>query len=162
MGRVYHVPFSATAVTAAVDVFEVLAASGKAFALTEVVISQSSDYGDAAAEGLSVLIKRATGTYTTGSGGSTVTPAKSLTQDAAAGPTAKILNTTQASAGTGALTTLRAEAFNVQRGYSYRPLQNFPGTDQRLTFAPGEACIVSTTAPADSLTISGTLVFEEF
>lgn len=162
MGRVYHVPFSAAAVSAAVDVFEVLAASGKPFTLTEVVISQSSDYGDAAAEGLSVLVKRASGAYTTGSGGSTVTPAKSLTQDAAAGPTAKILNTTQAVAGSGTLTTLRAEAFNAQFGYAYRPRQNFPGTDERITFAAGEACVVSITAPADAITLSGTLVFEEF
>ena len=162
MGRIYHVPFSATAVTLAVDVFELLAASTKSIALCEVVLSQSSDYGDAAAEGLSVLIKRAAGTYTSGSGGSTVTPAKSIATDVAAGPTAEVLNTTQATANTGTLTTLRAEAFNVQMGYAYRPLVSFPGIDTRLVFAPGEACVVSISAPADSITLSGTLVFEEF
>jgi hypothetical protein len=156
MGRFYSVPFSATAVTAAVDLFEVLAATGKPFVLHEVVVSQSSDYGDTAAEGLSLLIKRATGAYTSGSGGSTVTPAKHHTNDAAAGPTAEVCNTTQAASGSGALTTLRAEAFNVQGGFQY-----LPPPEERILFLAAEACVVSVTAPADSLTVSGTLVFEE-
>lgn len=156
MGRFYSVPFSAASVSAAVDVFEVLASTGKPFVLHEVVLAQSSDYGDAQAEGLSVLIKRATGSYTSGSGGSTVTPAKHLTNDAAAGPTAEVNNTTQASAGSGALTTVRAEAFNVQGGYQY-----LPPPEQRLLFLPAEAVVVSITAPADAITLSGTLVFEE-
>lgn len=156
MGRMYSVPFSSTAVSAAVDLFEVLAAAGKPFVLHEIVIAQSSDFGDASAEGLSILIKRATGSYTSGSGGSTVTPAKHLTNDAAAGPTAEVLNTSQAAAGSGALTTIRAEAFNVQGGYQY-----LPTPESRLVFLATEACVVSMTAPADALTVSGTLVFEE-
>ena len=157
MGRFYSVAFSAVSVSAAQDLFEVLAATGKPFALHEIVVEQSSDYGDAQAEGLSILIKRATGSYTSGSGGSTVTPAKHLTNDAAAGPTAEINNTSQAAAGSGALTTVRAEAFNVQAGYQY-----LPPPEQRLFFLPAEACVVSITAPADAVTMSGTLVFEEF
>lgn len=156
MGRFYSVPFSAVSVSAAQDLFEVLAASGKPFWLHEIIIAQSSDYGDAAAEGLSILIKKATGSYTSGSGGSTVTPAKHLTNDAAAGPTAEINNTTQASAGSGALTTIRAEAFNVQAGWQY-----LPTPETRIQFLPTEACVVSITAPADAVTMSGTLVFEE-
>jgi len=156
MGRFYSVPFSATAVTAAVDLFEVLAATGKPFILHEVVSAQSSDFGDAQAEGLSILIKKATGSYTSGSGGSTVTPAKHATNDAAAGPTAEILNTTQAIAGSGALTTIHADAFNVQGGYQY-----LPTPETRILFLPGEACVVSMTAPGDSITVSATLKFEE-
>lgn len=156
MGRFYSVPFSAVSVSAAQDLFEVLAASGKPFFLHEIVIAQASDYGDAQAEGLSILIKRATGSYTSGSGGSTVTPAKHLTNDAAAGPTAKLNNTSQAATGSGALTTIRADAFNVQAGYQYMPTP-----EQRLFFLPAEAVVVSITAPTDAVTMSGTLVFEE-
>lgn len=156
MGRFYSVPFSAVSVSAAQDLFEVLAASGKPFWLHEIVVAQSSDYGDAQAEGLSILIKRATGSYTSGSGGSTVTPVKHLTNDAAAGPTAEVNNTSQAAAGSGALATIRAEAFNVQAGYQY-----LPAPEQRYFFLPAEACVVSITAPADAVTMSGTLVFEE-
>lgn len=156
MGRFYSVPFSAVSVSTAVDVFEVLASTGKPFYLHEIIISQSSDYGDAEAEGLNVLIKRATGSYTSGSGGTTVTPAKHNTNDASAGPTAETNNTTQASAGSGALTTVRAEAFNAQAGYQY-----LPPPEQRFFFLPAEACIVSITIPSDAITLSGTLVFEE-
>lgn len=156
MGRLYTASFSAVAVSAAVDCFEILAASGKPFFLHEVTLSQSSDYGDAAAEGLSVLLKRATGSYTSGSGGSTATPRPHSTNDAAAGPTAETNNTTQAAAGSGALVTLRAEAFNVQAGYQY-----LPTPEQRPLFLPGEALVVSITAPADAVTLSGSVVFEE-
>lgn len=156
MGRMYSVPFSATSVSTAIDAFEVLASTAKPFFLHSVTLAQSSDYGDAQAEGLSVLIKRATGSYTSGSGGSTVTPAKHLTNDAAAGPTAEVCNTTQSSAGSGALTTILADAWNVQGGYQY-----LPPPEQRLFFLAAEACVVSITAPADAITLSGTLVFEE-
>ena len=156
MGRFYSASFSAVSVSAAQDVFEVLAASGKPFVLHEIVLGQTSDYGDASAEGLQILIKRATGSYTSGSGGSTGTPAKHLTNDASAGPTAEFNNTTQASAGSGALTTIRTETFNVQAGYQY-----LPTPETRLLFLPAEAVVVSITAPADAVTMSGTLVFEE-
>lgn len=156
MGRFYSASFSGVSVTAAQDLFEVLAATGKPFLLHEVVVGQSSDYGDAQAEGLQVLVKRATGSYTSGSGGSSATPAKHLTNDAAAGPAAEINNTTQASAGSGSLTTVRAETFNAQAGYQY-----LPAPEQRLLFLPAEACVISLSAPADALTLSGTLVFEE-
>lgn len=158
MGRRYSVPFSATASPAAAfDAFEVLASSVKPFYLCKIVLAQSSDYGDAAAEGLGVLIKRATGSYTSGSGGSTVTPAKvGGTNDAAAGPTAEVMNTTQAATGSGALTTIYADAFNVQGGWEYQPIP-----EDRFYFAAAEACVVSVTAPADAVTMSGTLIFEE-
>lgn len=158
MGRRYTVPFSATAITVAVDLFEVLAATGKPFILREVVIAQASDYGDAQAEGLSILIKRAASTYTTGSGGSTVTPTHN-TNTSAAGPTAKVVNTTQAVVNTGTLVTIRAEAFNVQGGWQFLPTPE--QAMEAYLFLPGEACIVSMTVPADSLTVSGTLEFEE-
>src|SRR4051812_41482079 len=138
MGRRYTVPFTATAVTAAVDAFELLAATGKPFILREVVIAQSSDYGDAQAEGLSVLIKRATGAYTSGSGGSPVTRTKN-TNTAASGITAEVLNTTQAAAGSGALTTIRAEAFNVQSGYQFLPTPE--QANEAYLFLPTEACV---------------------
>lgn len=155
MGRFYSVPFSAVAVSAAQDLFEITAATGKPFILHEIVIGQTSDYGDAAAEGLQILIKRGVGS-TSGSGGSTVTPAKHLTNDAAAGPTPEINNTSQHAAGGGSLTTIRADAFNVQAGYQYMPTP-----EQRLTFLPAEVCVVSITAPADAVTMSGTAVIEE-
>lgn len=158
MGRLYSIPIAATASPAAAfDAFEVLAASAKPFVLHKVVLAQSSDYGDAAAEGLAVSIKRATGSYTSGSGGSSSTPAKHLTNDTTAGVTAEVMNTTQAAAGSGTLAVVHAEAINIQAGWEY-----LPPPEQRLLFLPTEACVVSVSAPADAVTISGTLVIEEF
>jgi len=156
MGRYYSVSFSGVAVSAIQDLFEIKAAAAKPVTLHEVVIEQSSDYGDSASEGLGIVIKRGTGAITSGSGGSgAVTPAKHNTSDAAASALAETNNTTQATGGT--ITTIRAEAFNVQAGYQYLPLR-----EDRIIFLPTEYCIVSLTgAPADALTMSGTLVFEE-
>jgi len=155
MGKFATYSFSAVSVSAAVDSFEIAAASAKPFILHEITLGQSSDYGDAAAEGLSVLIKRGIGN-TSGSGGSTATAAKHATNDAAVGPTAETNNTTQAVAGGGSLTTIRAEAFNVQAGYQY-----LPTPEQRITFLPAESLVVSITAPADAITMSGSVVIEE-
>lgn len=156
MGRFYTASFQGAAVTAAVDVFEVLAASGKPFILHEVIWGQTSDSADAQAEQIRVDIKKATGSYTSGSGGSTATLVKHLTNDASAGPTPETNNTTQASTGSGAVTTIRSDVINVQAGYQY-----LPTPETRILFLPTEACIVSITAPADSLTTSASITIEE-
>lgn len=154
MGRFFSVPFTAVAVAAAQDLFEITVGT-RPIRLHEIVVDQSSDSGDAQAESLVVSIKRGVGA-TAGSGGSTVTPVRHGSGDTAPGTTAKVNNTTQATAGSGTLTVIRSETFNVQSGYQYLPIPS-----QILAFLPGETCVVSTTVPADSLTMSGTLVFEE-
>jgi hypothetical protein len=151
----YSVSFTGVAVSAAVDCFELVAATGKPIVLHEVVIGQSTDEGDAESEMLQVLIKRGIGNDS-GSGGSTATPAKHLGGDEASGITAETNNTTQAAAGSGSLTTLRSECWNVQAGYQYLPMPK-----HRYVFRPGEALVVSISAPADEITVSATLVFEE-
>lgn len=157
MGRFHTISVGPSTVTAAVDLFEILAASGKPFLLHEIVINQSSDYGDAAAEGLTITLKRATGSYTSGSSGGSPTSGKHLTNDAALGATVEALNTSQATAGSGAITIIRGESFNIQAGYQY-----FPAPEQRIMFLPSEALILSMTAPADSITLTGSVVIEEF
>lgn len=159
MGRTVSYPIAGASVSAAQDFFEVLAASGKPFVLIGFNLSQTSDYGDSASEGLQVLIKRATGSYTSGSGGTTLAGSaagKHSTNDSNAGPTVEFNNTTQASAGSGALTTLFADSMNVQAGYTYCPIP-----EARFRFLSAEACIVSISAPADALTMNGTITIEE-
>lgn len=156
MGRFYSVQTNAVSVSVAQDVIELLAATGKALIIHEVIIGQYSDMGDAQAEALSVLFKRASGSYTSGSGGTTPTPAPHCKADTAAGVTAEMNNTTQASAGSGALTTIRADVWNVQLPYQY-----LPPPEQRISIAPAEALVVSITVPADAITANVTVVFEE-
>lgn len=157
MGRIYYVNFDNQSVSAAVDLFEVLAGTGKAFILHRVTIGQSSDYGDSQAEGARILIRRATSGYTSGSGGVTPTVGKAMSNDAAHGMTVEACNTTAAVVGSGTLTTLVADGFNLQAGWDW-----FPAPEHRITFLPGEALIVNLpAAPADALTMNGTVIVEE-
>lgn len=150
MGRVYSASFEEIAVTAIQDLFEVVAPSDAAVEIHSVVISQSSDAGDSAAEQLPILIHRGTAT---GSGGSSVTASPLSKGDAAFGGTVEANNTTQSTEGT----FLHAEAFNVQIGFHYLP----PPEDRPVVSPSGLFIVELQAAPADSLTMNGTIVFEE-
>lgn len=160
MGRIYSINFTGGATGTAAggyDLLECLAAAGKPFCVHEIVATQSSDAGDAASEQILITLKRATGSYTSGSGGSTATIGKANTSDTTGAMSAESMNTTRAVAGTGTLTVLRSEAVNIMQGYQY-----LPTPETRLFFAPAEALIVGLeTAVADSLTMVVTAVVEE-
>jgi hypothetical protein len=97
MGRIYSISFEEVAVTAAQDLFEILVPADAVMRLHSIVISQSSDAGNAQSEQLPFTIKRVTGAPTSGSGGSTPTPRPHSQGDAAAGITAEANNTTRLS-----------------------------------------------------------------
>lgn len=152
-GRVYAVTFSAVAVTAAQDLFEITPADDKPIEIVGIELGQSSDAGDAMDELLQISIIR--GHATSGSGGSAPTPAPIGLNDTAAGFTAEVNNTTIASTGT--TVTLQTTCWNVRAGY----IQWFP-EGCRPTAAQGNTTIVvRQTVPADSLTMSGTLYVRE-
>lgn len=153
MARQYSVSFSAVAVTAAQDLFEITPADDKPVKIRGLFIGQSSDAGDAQDELLQVSIIR--GHTTSGSGGSAATARPLSSIDAAAGFAAEVNNTTVASAGTGV--TLHTDTFNVRAGYQlWFPPECCPMASQADT-----TIVVRITAPADSLTMSGTLYVEE-
>lgn len=150
MGRVYSASFEEVAVTAAQDLFEVVAPADASVVIHSIVITQSSDAGDAQAEMLPILIHRGTAT---GSGGSSPTPSPLQLGDAAFGGTCEANNTSQSVEGT----FLHAEAFNVQIGFYY-----LPPPEDRPVISPSALFIVELqAAPDDSLTMNGTIVFEE-
>jgi S-formylglutathione hydrolase FrmB len=153
MGMIYSATFTAVAVSAAQDLFEIAAPADAAVVLHSVRLGQSSDAGDAAAEMLPVQIVK--GNTTSGSGGSAVTPTPLESGYAAAGAAVEANNTTQASAGTPL--TVVADAFNVQVGWQW-----IPTPEERIVLSPSQRAVVRlSAAPADALTMSGTLVFEE-
>lgn len=154
MGRMYSVAVSAVSVSAAQDVFELRPADDKPIKIHEVRLSQYSDAGDAQDEMLSVTIIR--GFTTSGSGGSTPTPAPlGSSAGSAAGCAAEANNTTVATTGTTA--TLVADAFNVRAGWLYVPTPECrPGCSQADT-----SIVVRITAPADAITFNATCLFEE-
>jgi hypothetical protein len=149
----YSLQFNNVAVTAAQDFFELVAASNKPIRVHSIFISQTSDLGDAAEEILRVLLIR--GHTTSGSGGSTPS-AIPMRAGTAATATAFEANNTTAATG-GSPVTLHADSFNIRAGWVY-----VPTPEARIEVAGGERFVVNLpSAPADSLTMSGTLIFEE-
>jgi hypothetical protein len=151
---IFTATFSAIAVTAAQDVFEIVAPADSRLRLREVRLGQYSDFGDAAAEILSVQILR--GHSTTGSGGAAVTPAnvEGHAGRRASAATVARNNTTVASGGSPE--TVLADAFNIAQGWRYAPAEA-----EMIRLEKAVRLVVRTSAPADSLTMNGTLVFEE-
>lgn len=155
MGRIYSVSFEGVAVTAAVDVFELAPADDKPLRVHAISISQSSDVGDAAEELLRVKVIR--GHATSGSGGTATTPRPLNPSDTAAGFTAETNNTTIASTGTPI--DLDAFTFNIRSGGErvYTP-------EGRIDVSQANTTLVVRlmAAPADSLTLSGNMLVEEW
>ncbi len=150
MGRMYTAVFNDVAVTAIQDLFELNAPADAVVVLHSVTIGQSSDAGDGQAEMLSVQISRCTGS---GSAGSTPTAQKHNVGDAAFGGTVEANNTTQGATAT----PIFSEAFNVQAGWFYRPTP-----EERIILSPSGRIVVELpVAPADALTMSGSITFEE-
>lgn len=151
-GRIYNVIVSNVSVSAAQDLFEVVAPSTDVVILRALEIAQSSDAGDTEDEMLGVSI--ITGHTTSGSGGSSATPVPLRLGDSAFGGTAEINNTTIASAGTAV--THRSSAFNVRAGYVW-----MPDEQSMVVVPPSATAVVRITAPADALSVYATLTIEE-
>ena len=149
-GRIYSATFEEVAVSAIQDLFEIVAPADSSVVIHGLVISQSSDSGDAQSEQLNVLIHRGS---TSGSGGSTPTPAPLNVGDAAFGGTVEANNTSQSTEGT----QVHSQCFNVMAG-----LEIWWTPECRPVLSPSGRLIVELqTAPADAVTMSGTIYFEE-
>jgi len=158
----FSATFSAVAVSAAQDVFEIVAGAGCRVRIRDLKIGQYSDFGDAQAEILSVVIMR--GHTTTGTGGTALTPVNLQPWSRAADCTVKVNNTTVAA--NGSPVTLVADTFNVAAGWSLRDclsVWDAPKAvfQEGIWIEAGQRLVVRITAPADALTMNGTLVFEE-
>ena len=152
MGRVYTGQVSAVGVTVAQDFFEVNCPSDAVIRILSIRIAQYSDVGDAAAEMLPVQISKSTGTA--GSGGSTPTARPHMLGTVAFGGSVEANNTTQA----GTTIVLLSDAFNIRSGWLYQPTE-----PEMIWMSPSEAIVVELpVAPADSLTMEGSITFEVF
>lgn len=152
-GRTYAVTFNAVATTAACDLFELTPADDKPIEIIGIELGQTTEFGDAQDETLGLQIIR--GFTASGSGGSAATPTPTSPNAGAAGFTAEVNNTTLANTGT--TTTLLSTAFNVRAGYlNYFPADARPGCGQGNT-----TIVLRMTAPADSVTLNGTIYVRE-
>ncbi len=148
MARYYSLSFTEVAVTAQQDLFQ-LEALTVPLRLCAVYLSQSTDVGDAASEGLSILIRRVTDAVT-----NDVAEVLLDTGDGAANADLAINETTELVTGA---STIHSEAWNILMPFVY-----LPPPELRPLAVIGDVITVNlNTTPADSITLSGTCYFEE-
>ncbi len=153
MGLLYAVQFTSVAVTAQQDLLAYTAPADAIAIIHSVEITQLSDVGDAASEGLSILHKR--GATSAGSGGTSPTPAPLEFGSPAAGGVARVNDTTIASGGT--IVTLRPSNWIIQSPYLWLPTPEI-----RHVLSPSQRYVVGlATTPTDSITMSGEMIVEE-
>jgi hypothetical protein len=147
LGREYTAELNlSTAITAQVDIFEILAATGKPLALLGFELFQTSEVGDAQEEQLELVLKYVTGSPTSGSGGPTApTFRPKLPNDTGAGATIEHGNTTKLTGGTSV--TWARLSWNVRGSLPYVPIGKPP-----VCAADENVVLELVTTPADSIT----------
>lgn len=152
MPRRYTVQFNQVSCAAAQDAISIKCGAGVVCRILEVRLTQSGSTTSAMQR---MRHAKATATFTAGSGGNAFTPLKNETGDAAAVSTARINDTTQGTT-SGTKSTQFEEAFNVLSGYFWCPVP-----EEVIVIAPGEAYILDFPAMVASLTMDGSVTFEE-
>lgn len=146
LARSYTAPINISAAfTAQIDVFELLAATGKPGILLGFEFGQTSEIGDAQEEQLTLVLKRVTGAPTSGSGGGTSTFQPTRPNDTAAGLTLETGNTTKLTGGTSV--EVGRFQWNVRTPCLYVPVP-----EERIVFDTGTRLVLElVTTPADSI-----------
>lgn len=156
-GKYYTASFKDIAVTAVQDLFEVTAPSAAAVVIHGWSVSQKSEVADAAEEGLTLVTNRGVGSTTSGSGGASVTAQPTDDDTASAGASVERNNTTIMAAGSGSLEELEVHAWNIRAPF----IMFYPPELRPKVKASARWTLELETAPADSITMSGTVWFEE-
>ena len=158
MGRMYTGTFKDIAVTAAQDLFELAAPADAILVVHAWVLTQDTETGDAAEEMLTLTTNRGVGSVTSGSGGATVTTQPVEDGDPATGGVVERNNTTIMAVGTGTLETdPEVHNWNVRIPYQWV----YPPELRPIVSPSNRWTLELETAPADSVTMSGTVWFEE-
>lgn len=148
MGRIYSVSFTDVAVTAAQDFFQIEAVTVPAI-IHAVYLSQSTDVGDAAAESLSLRFRRVTDALT-----NVTAEAQLDTGDAVALADLNVNDVTPLVTGA---QTIHPESWNIAMPFVY-----LPPPELRIVVPVGDVVTLNLiTTPADSITMSGVMYFEE-
>lgn len=158
-GRAYTVEFHNVGIAAQQDLFYIKPAADKICAIEAVYLSNvgiAADAGDAQEELWDLEIIRVPATVTVGSGGNSFTPNPLSTNDAAAGFTARINDTTKATT-SGSLLVLHSDGINIRVPYVW-----MPPPEHRILVANAQAIVVRlNSTPTDSVTMNGTCIVRE-
>jgi hypothetical protein len=156
-GRMYTVQFNDVSVSAVQDLFEISPADDKPVEICGIQLSNTggaADAGDAQEELLRLQIIR--GFTSSGSSGSSPTPAPVDPGDAAAGFSAEVNNTTVANTGTSV--TIMSTGINIRLPEAlWFPPECRPKASQANT----TIVVRLPDAPADAVKMSGTLWVRE-
>ena len=141
------------------DLLEITAGSARSIRIHEVIIGQTSDYGDTESEGLQIRLLRYSGGFAAGSGGTSTIGADPYTIDDL--PTVDAVvdrnHSTPAAVSAGQEDILLDDAMNVQAGWHW-----LPPPELRVDVAATDAfCVRLVAAPTDDLTMCCTVIFEE-
>ncbi len=164
---VFSATFEAVEVSAAQDLFELIAPADSRVRLLEIDIGQYSDFGftgaaltDFQTEILSLLIIR--GHTTPGSGGTDPTPNNLSPYSRASTAAIAANNDTVA---TVAGTTVWATQWHIQAGFLWRPMEDLargPEAYRRqIVLKPLQSLVIRCTAPVDPITANGSILWEE-
>jgi hypothetical protein len=151
--RLYSTFFDAVAITAVQDLIALVAPANATVRFHQFDLFQTSDLGDAQEEVLRLRIRQ--GQTVAGSGGSAGTAVPQDVDDAASGSTIRLNDTTQANTGT--IVTDEIFGWNIRV-----PLTRIWTPECRPIVKGGRRSTIELIgAPADSLTVSGGLVWSE-
>jgi hypothetical protein len=158
-GRAYSVVFSGVAITAKQDLFYIKPATDKLVVVEAVYLSNvgvAADAGDAQEELLDIRIIRVPATVTAGSGGTAPTPNPLVTNDAAAGFTSRVNDTTVATT-SGTLLTLNSDGWNIRIPYVW-----MPPPEHRPIVGNAQAIVLRLESTVtDSVSCDGTMILRE-
>lgn len=152
MGYLYSAPMDALAVTLATDLFHITTVADKALLIHMLELGQTTDLGDAAEEVLRIGVYRAP---TAGSGGTAATEVAYDNDDNPAVNGVVLMNNTTASTG-GTLLQVIPWNIRIPTQWIWTPEMRI-----RIDSTVDPLAFRLLTAPTDSVTISGTLVWEE-
>jgi hypothetical protein len=159
LGRAYAVEFHNVGIAAQQDIFYIKPAADKICVIEAVYLSNvgiAADAGDAQEELFDIECIRVPATVTVGSGGNSFTPNPLSTNDAAAGFTARINDTTKATT-SGTLLNLHSDGWNIRVPYVW-----MPPPEHRPVVANAQAVVFRlNSTPTDSVTCNGTMVVRE-
>lgn len=149
MGRRYIINHFFSAKTTAGDLIGIESASTKVTKICSLRVEQSSDYGDAAAEGLRLQFSRGTA----GSGGTSKTPRPLEVGDSAFAGTCRAADSVALSSAT----VLLEGGMNIQAGWLWTP----PERGDIVLAPSGAAALILVTTPADAIDFEVDLEIEE-
>lgn len=159
MGRIYHGGYTGTFTNAGgnTDLISIQPADDKPVLLRYFLLSQVSEVGDTAEEGIQVSLHRMPATFTVGSGGSAITMAKGDRGGTACAATVRCNDTTVA-------TTSGTDEVIGYIGWNERAVFDMLYADPALCPSASQTdglIIRADTTPADDLTINMYFILEE-